>query len=136
MNRFPVPRGVGLYALIGMGVVYGCLLETSPVSAACGDYVMIGGHNVGHQHSLPVETASRSGSRGLTPRSPCPGGVCSRQDQEPLVPASPRVHLDNDQWLAIVDHVGSTTESSGLLVRDMPLIRPEHHGLLILRPPR
>jgi len=138
VNRFPSPRGVVLYALIGMGMVYGCLVETSPVSAACGDYVMIGSHNVGHQNSLPVESSfpHRLRSRGLPSRPPCPGGLCSRQDQTPLFPASPKLRLENDQWLTLVDHFRSTTESSGSFVRDMPLTLPEHHGLLILRPPR
>lgn len=136
MKCLCIHRRLVQFALLGATVLCGWLIDASEVQASCGDYVMIGGHARGHQSSPTMSSDGSSGEKNKPTPSPCPGGVCSQRDHLPPSPSVPKINLEQEQWAALAGHLQLTTFEFTSTNGESFLIRPENHGLSILRPPR
>lgn len=121
-------------------VTLGCwLLDVSQVQAGCGDYVMIGNHAAAQHRPTGMASSLHESSpldQNLPAPSRCPGGICSQRDHLPVSPPAPTITLEHEQWASLVTDLEMTGPQVASMNRDSFTIRPDNHGLSILRPPR
>jgi len=80
------------WALVAtLGLLASLVIAPTHAEAACGDYVMIGGHDsADHSHSAMPENDAPA-----TPR--CRGPLCSNSSIPPATPA-PKIEVPVERW--------------------------------------
>lgn len=138
-SRNAARRAIACLALLGAWGLSGARAE-----AACGDYVLVGGHHVGH--GMPASSASslhaaaagartdeRAPSGGKTPK--CHGPLCSSGKLPPAAPA-PHIKAVVERWADLGSmNIAPQLENSNLVAAPRQTCELVV-GAGILRPPR